>query len=172
MGASGTVAGCSLVSSVFSLGRVQRARSRIRTPAGQHYSVGRRKRHFEVTLDPTPAPTNYMKKHVCLSPSTCHAALIANSPSHNFNYCAIFSISIYPKTNWMIIPVRCSLSLSAVTWGCTIISVSAEQGVKIKLKTILVGGGYVHISLSVSAISQNWAGKYLRVRYQQKLYLS
>lgn len=100
-GASGSVVGCSLVSSVFSLGRVQRARSRIRNPAGQHYSVGRRKRHFEVTLDPTPAPTNYMKK-TCLfvpPPPTCHAALIANSPSHNFNYCAIFSISIYPKAN-------------------------------------------------------------------------
>lgn len=43
------------------LGRVQCVRSRIRTPAGQHYSAGRRKRHFEVTLDPTPAPNNYMK---------------------------------------------------------------------------------------------------------------
>lgn len=48
-------------------GRVQRAGSWFRTPAGQHYSVGRRKRHFEVTLDPTPATINYMRR--CLTPT-------------------------------------------------------------------------------------------------------
>lgn len=50
---------------LISPGRVQCVRSGIRTPAGQHYGAGRRKRHFEVSVDSTPAPTNYMINMFC-----------------------------------------------------------------------------------------------------------
>lgn len=83
-GASCVVIGCSSRSHLIFLHRVQCARSRIRTPAGQYHSVGRRQCDFEVTWFYTC--TNWLthKKPGCPS-TTCHADFTANFASQNFS---------------------------------------------------------------------------------------
>lgn len=99
------------------LGRVQRARSGNRIPAGQYYSVGRRKRHFEVALDPTPAPTNYIK-NMFVSPIHLSSLLNCQFSVTQLHYCAMFAIIVFPVADNIIIvvvSVKCHWSLSTIT---------------------------------------------------------